>query len=292
MDSAKSDRVDSRLLSSGWLQSVLFVTSVIFGLLVRPILAWAIAPAVSTRDRAVLVTLVLWSLVALLAINVALALHSKRKRRDETIARDIAALSRSAGLRAVFLHEGNREPGQDAYTIMSELVAGATHELLILDHRPALTSTRFYDQTPPKSASREAYYDLLTSKAKSKDADGRYFRYRRIVQLEEGPTGSWDMSKNSDTLFADHCRALVTYRATNPKAVCSITTSRVFYPQSSIVIADGTRVLIEMAVVGPNGQARVEGDLVFYDPAGVLAGPLRELFEHIDAEATLVSEVK
>jgi hypothetical protein len=97
---------------------------------------------------------------------------------------------------------------------------------------------------------------------------------------------------NQDTCFAAHCRKIVEYRGQTSKAVCSITTARVFFPRSSIIIVDNAKVLIELAIVGPDGQARVEGDLLFYDPLGNLAAPLRELFDHIDGEATQVTTVE
>lgn len=291
MGASVPERIGGMFLSTKWLQGALFVASVLFAILVKPLLGWAVAPAVSSVNRATLVVLSLVCVTLLLAMNVALALYAERMKYDERTAKDISTIARSAGLRAMFLHEGNREPGHDAYTIMRELVRDAKSELLILDHRPAMAASRFYDQTPPESASRQAYYDELTTKALSKSADGRYFRYKRIVQLEEGPSATWSTAANQDTCFAAHCRKIVEYRSLTPKAVCSVTTSRVFFPRSSIIIVDGTTVLLELAIVGPAGEARVEGDLLFNDPEGNFAGPLRELFDHIDGQATLVSQV-
>ena len=57
------------------------------------------------------------------------------------------------------------------------------------------------------------------------------------------------------------------------------------------MIADGKKVLIELAIVGPDGQSRVEGDLVFEDAGGTLAGPLKQLFDHIDGQSVLVTSV-
>lgn len=172
------------------------------------------------------------------------------------------------------------------------MVASAQHEILILDHRPSLTSSRFYTQTPAEAGSRSKYYEELTQKALSKTRDGEYFRYKRVVQLEEGPTHTWNTSVNMDTVFAAHCREIVAFRNRVPKAVASIKTSRVFFPRSTIVIVDCKQVLLELAIVGPDGFTKVEGDLVFHDPEGQLARPLRQLFEHIDGQAMLITEVQ
>jgi len=261
-------------LSGKWIQTLLFLSSLVFGLLLTPIGGKLTGDVIDSVDRATVAVLLLLSFVVIVAANTAVALNAQRRAQDEKVENQIARIARTIGLRAEFLHEGSRREGQDAYTVVRQMVQEATSEILILDHRPSLTASRFYDQTPPESQSRLAYYEELSKKAVSKANTSQYFRYKRIVQLEEGPTARWDTSVNQDQCFAEHCREIIRHRDRSPMAVCSITTARVFFPRSSIIIVDGRQVLIELAIVGPSGDARVEGDLLFYDPEGVLAGPL------------------
>jgi len=279
------------LLTIKWIQAILFVVSVLFGLLIEPIIGEIVSPHINTTNRIIVTELALIAIIILVALNAALAFHVTNDARRKELQKQVETISQSVGLRAEFLHESGGEPGRDAYTIVRQLVGAAQEELLILDHRPTLTSSRFYDQTPPQSPSRKQYYDEMTRKATSRTHAGAYFRYKRIVQLDEGPTNKWNTAVNTDTCFADHCRQILTFRASTPKAVSTIKTSRVFFPKSSIVIVDGKRVLMEVAIIGPDGSARVEGDLVFYDPEGKFAGPLRQLFEHIDGQSTLLEQV-
>lgn len=281
----------SFLRSTKWVQAILLLGSTLFGLLISPLLSHVLEKTISSTDRAIIAGLVLLTVVVLIGVNASIATHLENARRDERVRGEIDRISRNLGLRGVFLHEGNREPGRDAYSIVRELVEEAQEELLILDHRPALTSDRFYDQTPPEAKSRTKYYEEMTAKALSVTHNGHYFRYKRIVQIEEGPTDTWDTNVNKDKCFADHCRQVVKRRATTPKAVSSIKTSRVFYPNASILIVDSRKVLLELAVVGPDKNTRVEGDLVLVDPGGELAIPLRQLFENIDAQSTLITKV-
>ena len=280
------------ILNTQWVQILLSIGTLIFGLLIQPLLQNVTSPLFNKTEHLLLAGIILTSFLMIVAANTFLILLAKNHKDFDSIQDELKSISKRMGLTVEFLSDKGVKSKQDAYSVVRNLAEYAKYELLILDHRPSLTSDRFYDQTPPESKSRQFYYDILSSKALSKTENGDYFRYKRIVQLDEGPTYIWDTNVNKDQLFTEHCKKIVDFRKSSTKAVSSISTSRVFFPKSSIIIADARKVLIEIAIVGPDGKTKVAGDLVFDDPEGKLGRPLKQLFDHIDGQSTLITEVK
>lgn len=262
----------------------------LLGLILQPALGDLIDPHIRTGDRVAIATAVVVACALLAAGNILIITHRHSGSHLAQLASGIATLENRLGLRVEFLERGAGHPG-DPYGVMFRLVSEATSEILILDHRPPRDVDRFGVGSALDDASRQKYYELLTARTTERLQSGRYLRYRRIVQLESGPSHVWDSSHNSDQLFADHCRALIACRSADTQCPSAIKTSSVFFPNSSIVIVDGATILLELAISGPDGAARIQGDLVFYDPDGILAQPLRALFENIDGDAQLLTEV-
>lgn len=265
------------------------VVSFIFGLLLQPALGHMLSTHLSDPLRVFLGLLVLLVLSLLVAAHALLFFHFDNAKKFREISRMANSLSDRFGLTVEFITE-HHSSGQDAYTIVRTLIQQAEREILILDHRPTLAKDRFFYRTPPGS-SRRKYYREMTQKALGKDDSGNYFRYKRIVQLEEGPTDTWDCTVNQDPVFANHVKSIVDFRQGTPKAVSAIKTSRVFFPKSSLVIVDRKMVLMELAISGPEGDVRIEGDLLFNDPNARFAGPLAQLFDHIETQSTLLTKV-
>lgn len=273
------------------IQPLLFVATLLFGLVIAPVLKHITAPALETFEAITLSVLIILCLAFILSVHTLLMIRKTSLAETKETQKKIMHISESIGLSTLFLHEHNRVEGEDAYTIVQELVDSAEEEILILDHRPALDKSRYYDNTPPECDTRDIYYGTLLKKAKSRLSSNKHFTYKRIVQVDDTPFTKWDTAINGDRCFAAHVMEVVAFRESTPTTTSSIKTSRVFYPNSSILIVDSKRVLIEFSIIGPGGNSRVEGDLVFYDPDGKLAIPLRQLFEHIDGQSTLITKV-
>ncbi|MBL7029238.1 MAG: hypothetical protein ISR88_12485, partial [Candidatus Marinimicrobia bacterium] len=155
-----------------WMQSLLFVASILFGLLISPLLSHLLGPLIATDYRALLAGLILLSVITLVGVHAAIAIFEQHSRTNQRLVRRITEISDSIGLRGQFIHEGNLAIGQDSYSIVREMMEGAEEEILILDHRPAAVSDKYYDQRKSKIHSRRNYYNLMTSRATSMTKSG------------------------------------------------------------------------------------------------------------------------
>jgi hypothetical protein len=270
---------------------LLTVGAFLLGLILQPVLGQLIDPQLRTADRIIIATSIVVACALLAAGNAFVLTHRHNGDHVDQLGQSIRKIESRLGLRVEFLERGESAGDADPYGIMLRLVSDAESEILILDHRPPRDVDRFGGGITLTDVTRQKYYELLSARTTQRLQSGRYLRYRRIVQLDSGASRAWDSSLNADVLFADHCKAIVDCRARDPQCPSAIKTSSVFLPNASIVIVDGRIVLLELAITGPDGAARVQGDLVFYDPDGVLTLPLRELFENIDGESELVTTV-
>lgn len=262
------------------------------GLLAQPVLSQLLDSTLSQPDKLLLaVSMGIGALVLTAVYALFLVQHVATRRFDDAV-NMIRSIDRKAGLRVEFARHGDPAAPSDPYAVVIRLLNEAESEILVLDHRPVRNAVRFGSRSSLKDSARRMYYDLFTKRATELLPTGRYLRYRRVVQLEEGPTSTWDASTNGDLIFAEHVQQLVAYRQKESQYPSAIKTSSVFMPNQSIIIVDGRLVLLEVAIRGPDGHARIQGDLLFHDPEGQLAGPLRELLEYIDAQATLVVNVE
>jgi len=274
------------------IEALLFVGTFAFGLIVSPALKFMTEPMISTVNRILLASMLLMAFALLIGAYAAVRLGHRQQQQFSSISSDVSVILRRLGLTVEFFTEKSKQNETDPYAMPTRLIAGAQKEILVLDHRPDISGTRFYARSPFEAAARKRYYDALNRKARSTTSDGTYFRYSRIVQLEDGPTSKWRQGSPADDLFVEHCRAVIDFRHTYSKAACAVRTSRVFFPNSSIVIVDGTHVLMELAITGPDGRSKVEGDLLFIDRDGVLAGPLGQLISNIESQSILITEVE
>lgn len=280
--SARKRRVLAALFSAG---------TFVLGVIAQPAIGLALDSTLTSSQR--LSIAVVFAAVVVLALVTAVffVLHDTVEDSINRLTQDVAAIERRSGIRVEFSTHTDPHRPANPYAVMIRLVESAQREIIVLDHRPTSVAPRFSGVTL-KDASRQRYYDLLNEKLKRKAPDGRYIRYRRIVQLPNGPTSVWDTSVNGDETFASHCREVIQFRANVPQCPSAIKTSSVFYPNASIVVVDERLVLLEVAISGPDGNTRIEGDLVFHDADGVFAGPLRQLIDSIDSQSTLVTTVK
>lgn len=291
MPDRRLPRLPSR--QDGLKHATLLITSAAFflGLILQPALGQAFDSQLKVPEKLLFVTSLIVAYTLVVAINALILREKKNQSTMEDMVRVVENLELRTGLSVEFLRRGDATVSSDPYQVVTDLVTAATSEILVLDHRPVRDFDRFGSNSTLDDEARREYYDLFTKKATERQPNGQYIRYRRVVQLDQGPTSVWDSSINQDTVFAEHCKSLVKFRASQVQCPSAIKTSTVFFPNASIVVVDGILVLLELAITGPDGAARVQGDLVFRDPQGLLAGPLRQLFENIDSQSILVSEV-
>ena len=262
----------------------------LLGLISQPVLGQIFNNLLSVPDKLLMATCIVTAYILIISVNAFILRERENADMTANILNSLKDLKVKSGLLVEFLRRG--EPNSsNPYEIMTQLISEATEEVLVLDHR-VLDPDRFGQNTRFDDPARKAYYDLLTKMATHRLSNGRYLRYRRIVQLKEGYASIWDAKWNGDSTFADHCSALVEMRTKQVQFPSAIKTSQVFFPNSSIVIVDRKKILLELAISDPNGKAKIQGDLVFHDPQAILAGPLCELFEYIDTQSMLVTEVK
>lgn len=261
------------------------------GVILQPTIAQLLGDELADAEKIQIGTAVLvaYTLVVAVAANIT-AVRSSRSHVDR-ILEGFERLERRTDMTVEFLERGGPN-SDDPYDIVMSLMLGAEKEILVLDHRPAKDVDRFGSHGTLDDPSREAYYRLISQRVCSRHRDGPYVRYRRVVQLDSGPTAVWDAGFNGDALFAEHCREIVRLRSEQVQFPSAVKTSSVFLPNASMVIIDEKVALLEVAIVGPDGKARVQGDLVFHDPKGILAGPLKQLFDHIDSQSLLVASVE
>ncbi len=257
--------------------SLLAVGAFVAGLLVGPFIERLIDPLIDTTDKLIIAGIAALILVVLIIGVIVITLTTHESGRFQAITKNVEDISKNLGLRVEFFPHDPLSPKKDPYEIMNKLVRMAKREYYVLDHRPTFNPPRFYDTDSPKAKSRVRYYNAMTKMARRKISKNEYFSYKRVVQLDEGNTNVWDVSINGDNIFADHCKDLIEFHRKNRQSRATIKTSRVFYPNASIVIVDGKVVLLELAINGPDGKVQVEGDLIFNDPDGVIATPIKTI---------------
>lgn len=269
----------------------LSASAFLLGLILQPVFGQLLDKQLKQPDKLLVATSILVVVTMLATANAVLLAQRRTSAQMDALVGRFKTIDERLGLRVEFLPRGAAGAEGDPYAIVMRLVAEAETEILVLDHRPTRDADRFGNNSTLVDASRCEYYKVFSTRATRLLQTGQYLRYRRVVQLDEGPTATWNSAANGDTIFADHVQSLISARSNSAQLPSAIKTSVVFFPNASIVIVDGRTVLLELAVAGPDGNARVQGDLVFHDPDGVLAGPLRQLFEYIDAESTLLTNV-
>jgi hypothetical protein len=270
---------------------LLTIAAFVFGLVLQPALGQLLDSRLSQPDAIIVATSLALICILAATVNAMLVTHHETAVGIRRLEGGLTNLEDRLGLRVEFIPRGSGSD-LDPYGIVIGLVGEAEHEILVLDHRPRPAARRFGNDSDLKTESRRHYYRLFTDRVSQRQADGQYLRYRRVVQLGSGPTAEWDTSCNGDTLFGSHCAAVNRIREQDDQYPSAIKTARVFFSNASIVIVDGKTILLELAIQGPQGGEKIQGDLLFFDPDGVLAEPLRQIFENIDNQATLVTAVR
>lgn len=282
-----SEGAANRLRRSG-----IAVSSLTFflGLILQPAIGQLVDGTLKAPDKFLVCVALLTTLAVAIGMMALLWREEAHQLRLASLEDIVRSWAETTALTVEFIRRGPHGTAADPYAVVIDLVEKAQKEILILDHRIPKGAARFGPEIDIKRPGRKLYYDAL-DRAISVKHGGDRIRYRRVVQLADGPSKTWFAGANDDDLFASHCRNLVAIRNSDVQTPSSIKTSRVYVPNSTIVIIDQTSILMEVAINGPHGGASVQGDLVFHDNAGVLAGPLRQLFENIDSQAVLVEEV-
>ena len=270
--------------------TLLTIAAFVFGLVLQPALGQLLDGSLKRPDAILIATSLALICVLLATVNAMLLTHRETSDHVGKLNETLATIQGRLGLRVEFIPRGSASE-LDPYSVVVGLVSEARQEILVLDHRPPRDADRFGNSSSLKDDSRRRYYDLFTQRVSKRQSNGRYLRYRRVVQLDSGPTAQWDVDYNGDTVFGDHCRAVLSIGQDDEQFPSAIKTSRVFFSNASLVIVDERTILLELAIQGPDGGEKIQGDLMFHDPDGVLAGPLRQLFENIDNQSTLVTSV-
>lgn len=260
------------------------------GLVSQPVLGQMLGETLGTPDKVIITVAMLCAYAVAVGVTTLAWREQSAERSLRSVEESLKRFEDNTALSAEFIPRGPHGSVSDPYAVVTELVQNARQEILILDHRPPKGAARFGPESSLDQEGRETYYQAFDDAISAK-VGGRFLRYRRVVQLETGPTSVWDANFNGDKLFSSHCRKVVDLSRADPQFPSAIKTSRVFFPNSSIVIVDGRRVLLELAISGLDGMTTIQGDLVFRDNDGVLTEPLRQLFENIDSQSVTVSEI-
>lgn len=264
--------------------------SFVLGLILQPALGQLLDGTLNDPDK-FLVAVGLTIIIALLLSGSALIWREEANQiRINSLETAIQRWGETTALTVEFISRGKGGSASDPYAIVIDMVEKANREILILDHRVPKDAARFGPDIDLKRPERKPYYEALDRAVRGRRNGGR-IRYRRVVQLDDGPTKVWNSAINADEVFATHCRTVISERQTDVQTPSAIKTSKVFVPNATIVVVDQKYVLLEVAIRGADGATSVQGDLIFRDNEGVLAVPLRQLFENIDSQSTLIEEV-
>lgn len=270
--------------------AILATSAFLLGLILQPAMEQILDPVLGSPSRLMIATCIVMA-CALLAITNATIVSSRAARQDANEIRGLVKRQvQLNGIHGEFLNYRSID-APDPYTFVARLYEQAETEILILDQRPPAGSERYGPSMTLTSPQRAHYYSRLTEAVTRRRADGHYLKYRRIIQLESGPTSEWDVPANDDDVFAAHCRSVIEMRSGSTQYSSSIKTSSVYLRNATITMIDMRFIIVELAINGPSGSLQVEGDLYLIDEGGELGLALRHLFDHIDSQAMLVTKV-
>ncbi len=263
------------------------------GLILQPALGKITDPILDDPSRLIIAVSLITICSLLAIINAIIAFRRDDNRRSKEIMALLEIISRRGGLRGEFINYRNTED-PDPYTFAARLFDRAEKEILILDHRPSEGTERYGPALTLESVKRKNYYDILTSRVTRRNSNGHYLRYRRIIQLKDGPTTEWECSPTNDKVFESHCREILRVQKSDKQYPSAIKTSSIFLPKMTITIIDARIVIMELAIEGeePGGSTRIEGDLILVDEEGMLTRSLCQIFEYIDSQASSLRRLR
>jgi hypothetical protein len=269
---------------------VVIIGTFLFGVLIQPTVGILTGQFLSIPENIILIGILCSILFALLVGYIMQEYYKTHSQQNLVISDGLEGILKKIGITWEYIayEQFGKKKRKDPYDIMLKLVTDTEEEFLVLDHRPSLSFPRFSDSKVIRKESREEYYDKLNNMVLSKNKK-KNIKYTRIVQIKEDPSSEWDETINNDQLFSNHCKIVI--NSIKDDASATIKTSKVFYPNASIIVVDKKFVLIEFAII-EGDNSKIKGDLYFNDPDGLLAKPISQFIENVAKTAITIQSVK
>ena len=273
------------------IEILIAVASVVFGLLVSPILEAVTAPLFDTPIRAILSGIAILALLTIIAI-VTVGVFAKEQDDNATkMAQELKSINRRLGLTIRFVHSPPNHSTGEVYRISREIIEKAEREILHLYYlRPqgSLEPTPKHNvETVEYQAARDSYTQAILDVV-LRHKDDRFF-YRRIYQFPEGLETEFTADRVGLRWY-EHTKAMLEMLKDYPDA--AVIKKAPLFLQQNFFIVDGRYVIWSIDAIDPEyGVPYYEGTLFFDDPHEEFVQYLRSFFLRIDAHSTIIRKL-
>lgn len=267
------------------------IASLVFGLLVGPILEKVTSPFFDTPTRAILASLLF--LAILVAISIATtSVFARRQNTDSLkLIDELSSINRKLGLSVSFVHDPPKRSTGTVFHTARRIIEGAEKEILVLQYN------RLKDQeervrslnidTEAHRYELESYTQAIYKKLEQRKTNG--FSYRRLVQFPEGREAKFTCERMGERHFR-HAKAVLEIFDMYPEAGY-IKKASLFLEQTFIIV-DRMHVIWGIDAVDPEHEVRyTEGALFFNDPHQEFIQYLISFFERVDKNGINLQKV-
>lgn len=281
----------AKLKRSAGIEVLIAIASIVFGILIGPILEAISSPFFDTLARATLSGILGLALLTIIAI-VTLGIFANRQEKNLVeVSHELASIRRRLGLTVQFVHSPPNHSTGEVYKISRGIIEKAEKEIL---HLYYLRPQGSVEPTPKHSVETEAYqserekYTQAILDVVRRHKDDKFF-YRRIFQFPEGETAKFTEDRVGKRWF-EHTKAVLELAEANPDV--AVIKKAPLFLQQNFFIVDQRYVIWGIDALDPEYEVPYyEGTLFFDDPHKEFIHYLQGYFLKVDARAVIMKKL-